>query len=281
MRRLNKDGLFSETACRERFNSLTEGTARIPTEMDDDPDARRLELETYRSTREDARNKEQAIKDKKEALERKAKEEAKVKNAQKSEEIAYKRQQAEAEKAQRAIARATAAQVRLQRANENTIAKAAHNAKMKKQEDQVAKRAAARNKGKGKEKAKVAAPKPSKIAAPKASNSNNTLALSNTEITEDTPDPRGYLCIAELQKLCDERGINTFKKGKNQLLNALQDADDEWTAEDLRKLCRSQNLNSSGSKRSMKYHLALATAQGCTSFQTGVAAARADEMDEE
>jgi len=51
MRRLNKDALFSALACRERYNAIIEGTARIPTEVDDDPDARRAEMENFRMTR--------------------------------------------------------------------------------------------------------------------------------------------------------------------------------------------------------------------------------------
>jgi len=273
MRRLNKDGLFSETACRERYNALTEGTARIPTELDDDPDTRRLELENYRVTREEARNKEQAIKDAKEAAERKAKEEAKIKNAQKAEEIAHKRQLKEQEKAQRAMQRATAAQVRSQRAAENTAAKVARNAQIKKQEAALAKRAAAKNnKGKGKEKATT-----KKAANP---NPNQTLALPNTQITEDTPDPRGYLSVADLTKMCADRGIVTFGRGKDELVAELRDADTEWSAEDLKKMCRSKGL-ATGNKCSMRYHLALAAAQVCTSFKAGLAAAEDVEMDEE
>ena len=262
MRRLNKDGLFSETACRERYNALTEGTARIPTEMDDDPDARRLELETYRESREQARNKEQAVKYAKEALDRKVKDEAKIKNAQKAEEIAYKRQQKEEEKAQRAMQRAAAAQVRSQRAGENTAAKVARNAQIKNQEVATTKKAA---KGKGKAKEKV--------TPEKASNPNNTLTLTNTKITAETPDPRGYLSVADLTKMCADRGIQVFGKGKDQLLGELRDADEEWSSLDLKKMCRSKGLNANGSKLQMKYHLALAAAQVCTSFEAGVAAA--------
>ncbi|KAF2828342.1 hypothetical protein CC86DRAFT_191948 [Ophiobolus disseminans] len=273
MRRLNKDNLFSETACRERYMAMTDGTARIPTDMDDDPDARRMQLEVYRSTREENRNKEQAIKDAKETRERKVKEAAKIKNAQKAEEIAYKRQQKEEEKAQRAMQRATAAQVRSQRATENTAAKVARNAQIKRQEDDHVKRTTPKGKGKGKEKEKV--------TAKKATNPSKTLFLTNAQISERTPDPRGYLSVADLTKMCADRGISTFGKGKDQLVADLQDADFEWSAEDLKTMCRSKGLNTSGNKVAMRYHLALAAAQVCTSFEGGVAAAMDEEMDDE
>jgi hypothetical protein len=266
MRRLNKEALFSATACRERWNALTEGTARIPTELDDDPDARRLELETFRETREQARNKVQAEKDAKEAIERKAKDEARTRNAQKAEEIAYKRQQKEEEKAQRAMQRAAAAQVRSQRAKEHATARAQRNAQIKKQNDAAAKKA---NKGKGKDKA----------APQKTSLSAETLDLPNSKITAETPDPRGYLNVTDLAKMCADRGLVTTGKEKNELLDSLKDADEEWSQSDLIKLCRAKGLNVSGGKLQMKYHLALAAAQACGSFQAGFDAAHAGDED--
>jgi DNA polymerase III alpha subunit (gram-positive type) len=274
MRRLNKDGLFSETACRERFNALTEGTARIPTNMDDEPEARLMELEAYRTAREEARNKEQAIKDRKEALERKTKEDAKIKNAQKAEEIAQKREQKEKEKAQRAMQRAAAAQVRSQRATENSNARRAHNEKMQKQEAARAKKAAkGKSKGRAKEQENVA-PKRA------ANKSSDLIAFTNAQVTDDTPDPRGFLSLKDLAELCADRGITTSRKGKGQLLSELQDADDEWSAEDLKTMCRPQNLNVTGTKRTMKYHLARKAAEAYPSFRAGVEAAQNDEMEE-
>lgn len=274
MRRLNKDGLFSEIACRERYNALTDGTARIPTSLDDDPHARLEELENYRSAREDARNKEKAIKDRKAALERKTKEEAKIKNAQKAEEIAQKREQKESEKAQRAMQRAAAAQVRAQRATENSNARRAHNMKVQKQAKKTTK-GAAKGKGKAKVKETVA---PKKKAAPKSS---ELVARINSQITDDTPDPRGFLSLEDMSEICADRGIATAGKGKEQLLSEIRDADDEWSAEDLRAMCRAQRVNVTGNKGTMKYHLARKAAEAYSSFRAGVEAAENDEMDEE
>ncbi|KAH7078003.1 hypothetical protein BKA63DRAFT_467568 [Paraphoma chrysanthemicola] len=264
MRRLHKDALFSATACRERYNALSDGTARIPTDLDDDPDARRFELETYRETREQARNKEQAEKDTKEAIQRKTKDEARTRNAQKSEEIAYKRQQKEEEKAQRAMHRAAAAQVRSQRAKEHATARAQRNAQIKKQNDAAAKKA---NKGKNRA---VTSPK-------KVSFSSDALTLSNSKVTADTPDPRGYLNDSDLVKMCANRGLDTAGKVKHELLDSLKDADDEWSQSDLKKMCRTKGLNASGGKLQMKYHLALAAAQACGSFQEGFNAAQVED----
>ncbi|KAF1842505.1 uncharacterized protein K460DRAFT_359104 [Cucurbitaria berberidis CBS 394.84] len=257
MRRLNKDTLFSATACRERYNALIEGTARIPIDMDDDPDARRAEMEAYRESREQVRNKEQGEKNAKEALERKTKDEAKVRNAQKAEETANKRAAKETEKAQRAMQRAAQAQVRAQRSVENHAAKAQRNAQLKKQkEDREAKRA--RNK--------------------RAVNANVTLTLTNIKtVTTETPDPRGYLSLQDLAKMCAGRGIQGSGKGKDQLIQELQDADEEYSQNDLKKMCRSKGLNTNGSKVQMRYQLALAAAQVCPSFAAGVEAASDDD----
>jgi hypothetical protein len=256
MRRLNKDVLYSATACRERYNALVEGIARIPTEMDDDPDARRLELETFRESREQARDIEQAEKDAKEALERKTKGEARTRNAQKAEEIAYKRQQKEEEKAQRAMQRATAAQIRSQRAQEHAIAKAQRNAQIKKQK--TASEKASRSNSKG------------NATLKQAPNLKGTLPLINSDITADTPDPRSCLSIADINRMCADRGIQTPGKSKDQLLSDLQNVDEEWSQQDLKKMCRSKGLNESGSKIYMRYQLALAAAQACKSFRAGV-----------
>jgi hypothetical protein len=266
MRRLNKDALYSATACHDRYNLLVNGTASIPTGMDDDPDTRRMELELFRESREQVRIKERDDNDAKEAIDRKAKDEAKTRNAQKAEEIAYKRQQKEEQKAQRAMQRAAAAQIRSQRAGENATAKAQRNSQLKKQTIATEKKIA---KGKGK--------------AEEAASSNDTLTLTNAEITVDTPDPRRYLSLQDLSRMCADRSIKPAGKDKAQLVSDLQDADSEWTAQDLKKMCRSKGLNGSGSKMAMRYHLALAVAQVYTSFRAGVeAAAEAGEkMDEE
>ena len=133
MRRLNKDALFSANACRERYSALINGTARIPTELDDDPETRRAELEAFRKMREVVRDKEDEEKRAKEALELKAKEDDKVRHAQNAEEKASKRALKEAEKARRAMVRATEAQRRAQRSLENQFAKAEYTTQLMKQ----------------------------------------------------------------------------------------------------------------------------------------------------
>jgi flagellar biosynthesis GTPase FlhF len=264
MRRLKKDALFSANACRERYEALVEGTARIPTEMDDDPDTRRLELENYRQTRAELREKEQTEKDAKEAIERKAKDEARTRNAQKAEETAYKRQQKEEEKAQRAMKRAAAAQVRSQRAKENSAAKAQRNAQLKKQKDA------------GEKKAPKAA-----VPTQPASNSKGSLNIARRDkLTADTPDPRSYLSLVDLTKMCTDRGIPALGKNKNQLVSDLRDADEEWSQNDLQKMCRAKGLATSSNKLQMKYQLAFAAAQVFQSFRASADAAVAagDDM---
>lgn len=262
MRRLRDNAMFSAKACRERYDTLKDGNARIPTEMDDDPDARRFEMEAYRETRLHAELKAEDEKTTKETIERKAKDEARIRNAQKAADTALKRQQREEMKAQRAMNRAAAAQVRSQRAGENAAAKTQRNVQIQKQKAAADKKA---SKGKGKGKAS-----PTK---PASNNPNTTFTIPSAKITTDTTDPRTYLAQPDLMKMCAQKGIPALSKTKAQLISALQDIDEEWTSQELEKMCRKKGLPHSGNKLEMKYYLALAAAQECRSFRAGVSAA--------
>ncbi|KAI4943967.1 hypothetical protein J4E91_009115 [Alternaria rosae] len=247
MRRLNKYALFSAKACRNRYNELIEGTARIPTEVDDDPDARRMEMEEFRMMREKTRTKEQNEKDALEAAEAKIKNDAKVLNAQKAEEIAEKRQAKEIAKAHRAMTRAAQAQIRLARANANRISKSQRNAQLK-------------------TKTKAQEAKKNKDASP-------ALTKTKKAAPKDT-DPRSYLSLSDLKKMCESRGLDLPQKmNKDSLVQALVDADGEYNQNDLKKMCRSKGLNTNTSKLVMKQSLALASAKACSSYDAGVAAA--------
>ena len=251
MRRLNEDALFSANACRERYNALMEGTARIPTEMEDNPDVRRADMEAYRKVREQVRNREKKKEDAKNALESKAKEQVRVLNAQKAEEAAKKRAAKEAEKAQRSMARATQAQIRAQRAADNQSAKTQRNAHIMK-------------------KAHVEAKKRSNRHTVQDSATWTHANLKN--ITAETPDPRGYLSLPDLSKMCLDRGLKVFGKDKDQLVQELRDKDEEWTRHELQVMCRSKGLYTHGTNLQMRHQLALATAQKYASFEAGVAA---------
>ncbi|KAH4906921.1 hypothetical protein HBI80_077810 [Parastagonospora nodorum] len=274
MRRLNKEALFSANACRERYDAIVNGTAQIPTEMDDDPDTRRYELEKYRVAREEARMKEKNEKQAHEVKERMAKDKARILNAQKAEEVAHRRQQKESEKAERALKRATAAQVRLQRAGENAAAKTKRNAQIQKQKAALDK-TISKAKGRGK----------AASTTKQAPSLNDTLTLTTSKVTTDTPDPRSYLSVQDLSKMCADRGFVTKGKDKDEMLGELRDADEEWSLADLQKMCRTKGLNVGGSKFQLRYDLAYAAAQVYKSFRAGaIAADSANEdvvMDEE
>ena len=247
MRRLNKNALFSTKACRNRYNELVKGTARIPTDMDDDPDARRMDMEEYRMMREKTRIKEQADKDALEAAEAKIKNDARVLNAQKAEEIAEKRQAKEQAKAHRAMTRAAQAQIRLARANANRISKTQRNTQIK---------------GKAQEtkKSEDASPAPTKTKTKK--------------VDPNYTDPRSYLSFLDLKKICESRGVDLPRRvDKDTLLQAIVDADDEYNQNELKKMCRSKGLNANTSKLVMKQSLALASAKACDSYDAGLAAA--------
>lgn len=244
LRDFNKDTIFSDNACRERYTALMDGTATIPSEVADDPEARRAELEAFRKSREKIRNKEQMEKDLKEARERKDKNEMKILNAQKAEETARRRAQLEQEKAQRAVERAAAAQVRAQRAMENANAQNQRNAKFKKQKQALVD---------GEQGAK---------GSPRRSKNGSPLK----HVTPNTPDPRACLSMADLNTMATSRGLNIVGKTKKEILVALRDADDEWSADDLKKMCRSKGLGNMSTNLQMKYHLALEAAKKCPSF---------------
>ncbi|KAI4686844.1 hypothetical protein J4E81_008505 [Alternaria sp. BMP 2799] len=222
---------------------------RIPTDMDDDPDARRMDMEEYRMMREKTRIKEQADKDALEAAEAKIKNDARVLNAQKAEEIAEKRQAKEQAKAHRAMTRAAQAQIRLARANANRISKTQRNTQIK-------------TKGKTPEtkKNEDASPAPTKTKTKK--------------VDPNYTDPRSYLSFLDLKKICESRGIDLPRRvDKDTLLQAIVDADDEYNQNELKKMCRSKGLNANTSKLVMKQSLALASAKACDSYDAGVAAA--------
>lgn len=246
MRRLKKDALFSPLACRERFNTLTEGTARVPTDMDDDRDTRRFEMETYCQAREVVRNKEAEEKEIQEANKRKEKESARTRNAAKSAATAKKRQKKEEDKLNRAMQRAAAATVRHSRATDNATAKSKRNEQIQKEKKD----------------------KDKKLAKRKGSSPTSTP-------TTETRDPCSYISLDELAMLSSKRGLPGLGRSKEQLLSGLQDADDEYSLGDLKKMCQAKGLDNSGDKAQLKFQLALAAARGCESFEAGVNEAKA------
>lgn len=257
MRRLNSESLFSANACRIRYGELTTGTARIPCDVDDDPDTRREELEVFRLSREVAREKEAAERETQEAMEKRVKDAVKIKNAQKAEEVANQRAAKEQVKAERAMQRAAQAQLRMQKATENQKAKTERNMQIK--------QAASTPKKRGK-KARLDTDAPTKSTPSKA------ISSKANEEDPDTIDPRSYLNMTDLTTMCANRGLPTDKT-KRELVASLADADMEWTHDQLRKMCKAKGLSAGGSKVIMRYQLALRAAQMCPSFETGMKAA--------
>lgn len=262
MRRLNKDSLFSANACRNRYGELTSGTARIPCDVDDDPDARREEFEEFRLSREAAREKEAAEKETLEIMEKRVKDSVKMKNAQKAEELANKRAANEQEKAQRAIQRAANAQLRMQKAADNQKAKMERNAQIKK--------AAATSKKRGK-----------KATEQSQATSKKAAALETTKENPETIDPRSYLNIADLVKICTRRGLPVDNKTKMDLMTSLADADLAYSCDGLRKMCKAKGLAAGGTKTVMRYQLALKEAQMFSSFEAGRKAVEKDKGEDD
>ncbi|KAF1933077.1 uncharacterized protein M421DRAFT_1638 [Didymella exigua CBS 183.55] len=263
MRRLDTDSHFSANACRVRYGQLISGTARIPCEVDDDPDTRREELEVFRLSRAVEREKEIAEKETRESLEKRVKDAVKIKNAQKAEEIANRRAAKEQEKADRALQRAAQAQLRMQKATENQKAKTERNAQIKK--------AAATSKKRGK-RAKIDAD----IDAPAKATASKAKSSKVPKDESETADPRSYLDMTDLTKLCAKRGLPTDRT-KKELVSSLVDADMEWNHEQLKKMCKAKGLNMGGTKTVMFYQLALRAAQSYPSFEAGMRVAEEDK----
>lgn len=258
MRRLDKDALFSEKACRERYTELKSGSAVIPTDLDDDPDTRRADMESYRVSREAIRNQEKAAKDLKDLEERQSKDEKSSTSAAKADEVARKRAQTAIEKSQRAAQRAIAAQLRAERAAENLTAKAQRHAQVEKQKQSTKKKIEQRKT------TSSAASSPAKTPTPGVQ--DNSVA-----------DPRRHLSLQAISSMCADRGVETDGKDKGQLLSGLQDADEEWTVDDMKKMLRLKNLQVTGTKTVLRHRLALAAAQACPSYRPGSRQVEDDE----
>jgi hypothetical protein len=252
MRRLDKDMIFSENACRERYQAIMRGTARIPTDLDDDPDARRAEMEAYREERERKRAIENAAKEEEAARDRAIKEETRLCNAQRAKQTALAREKKQQEKAQRAMRRAAQNQVKLQRAQENKTLKIQRLEKIRAQKATEKEEAVKRNRDQ---------------------NDNTPLAIRRVAdlkfVTADTPDPRSFLSFEDLQHLCKERSLRDDGRSE-ELVQRLRDADDERyrTGAELKRICRSRGLNIAGTNVMLKYQLALAEAKGYASFHS-------------
>jgi hypothetical protein len=223
------------------------GTARIPIEVDDDPDTRREEFKALCVLREAARAKEAAEQEMQETMQKRVADNAKIKTAQKAEEVADKRAAKEAEKARRAMQRAAQAQLRAQKAAENQKAKTERNAQIKKAASALKKRGR------------------------KAEADTNT-ATTESRTEADAIDPRSYLNMTDLTTLCANRGLPTGRT-KKELVASLIDADMEWTHDQLRKMCKAKGLSAAANKVVMRYQLALKAAQMCPSFEAGMKAA--------
>ncbi|KAF2791475.1 hypothetical protein K505DRAFT_363785 [Melanomma pulvis-pyrius CBS 109.77] len=249
MRRLNQDAIFSAKACTSRYQALMDGTAKIPSELDDDPEARFAEMEAYRMEREQIREAERQEKEEKCALQRKIKDESRLRNAQKAEEAATRQKEMMNKRAEKAMKRAAQSQLKAQRARENE-------SNRKIQLERI--------------KAEKAAEEVARVQKRKKMNRNTTLTVSRVDsfksVNADTPDPRSYLSIEDLQTLCSERSLSTMGRSTSEFVQRLRDADDQYSLNDIKNVCRSRGLNTAGNKVQLKYNLALAIAKKFTSF---------------
>lgn len=245
MRRIDKNSMFSATACRDRYDALITGKAVIPSALDDNPAARLAEMEAYRDSREAIRAREEEQKQARHALDQQCKDSHRVRNAQKLQELADQRVAKETEKAERALLRAKQAQSRAQKAREDLAARLKRNAKIKQQQQDNIKQA---NPGK------------------------NTAGSANDSTASDDngpPDPRGLLSAEDLTGICVDEGLAVAGKTPKALLAELRAAEDKLSMNELRARCLAAGLSGGGTKLQMKYRLALTAAHGCPSYDAG------------
>ncbi|KAF2687213.1 hypothetical protein K458DRAFT_429165 [Lentithecium fluviatile CBS 122367] len=255
MRRLDKSAMFGANACRERYTAMIDGTAVIPTDQDDDPDARRLEMEMFRQKREVERAVEQAEKDKKEAQQQRIKDEARSRQAKKAAETAVRRDKMRQEKANRAVKRAAQASIRAQKSSAHKKKKAERHAAIRAEKDAE--------------------------EAEKLRKKVRTEALNPKNFMADSPDPRADLSFDDLQMLCADRDLSK-KGGKTEILRRLIAADEALKTTELKALLRSKGISLGGNNTQMRLQLALANAMGCPSYQgPGAINEAAEEGDDE
>lgn len=243
MRRLNKDSIFSASACRARYMALVDGTASIPVDEADDPHAARLQQQLFCAQREAARNAEAERKAREAAEVRRIKDEARARQAQKSASIAARRENAAVKKAARAMHRAAQAQLKSQRAVENNTRKKERNDAI------IAKREAdsARKQYLGRMK----------------EFSPRTIG----RVTEDTPDPRARVSRTDLRGMCAERNLPARSNSKSELIKILRKEEDKLNTTDLRRIIKDKGISLGGDKLMMQYQLALFAAKNCDSYR--------------
>jgi hypothetical protein len=233
MRKEDTQVNFSAQACKDRWTALINGTALIPTELDDDLERRSKENEARKEALERQRiQKEEELKqaEKLNRLTRMAEESAKLENASKQEKTANKRAKHIAEKAARAEQRAAKLLAKVKKAEENKLKKTQRAAQLK-------------QKGPN---------------ATIAANTSNPLPVrpATQSVDSDSEDPRLVLDRGQLKKLCEDRSLSGEAKTKRELLIRLQTADLAMTIEELKAKCRAQGLNTSGNKEVLRFQLA-------------------------
>ncbi|ORY02933.1 hypothetical protein BCR34DRAFT_667558 [Clohesyomyces aquaticus] len=252
MRKLNKDAMFTEKACKDRYQALIAGTASIPIDEDEPENqvVRRMEMEKYREEREYIRQKERIEKEEAEQAKLRAKTAEREGVEQRKEAMARKKAAAEQEKAERVAEREAARQAKIQKMQDEK------DARLKEAERVKAEKLAKENAAKAR-KEKMNPHTPVKV--------NRVDEFK--KITEETPDPRRVLSLDDLKTLCTKRKLPVDGDDMEELVKRLREADNKLKLNDLKLLNRSRGLNTAANKCHMIYQLATLEAQGCPSYK--------------
>ncbi|OCK76642.1 hypothetical protein K432DRAFT_408006 [Lepidopterella palustris CBS 459.81] len=245
MRKIDPDVIFSSAACQERYSALVGGTATIPIDLDDDPLQRREELQAYQEAREHAREEEREKKARADHIAKMADEASKLEWAKKMEEAAVRRNAKEQAKAQRAADRYAKHQIAAQNAAANK-----------------------RRKGEKFGKIKAIVDENPVFADPATAIAIN---VNLRRIGPNTPDPRSFLSLSDLRTLCTSRSLSKEGRARSELVDRLREADAKWTMEDLKSMCRSKGMNTSGNKNLLRHMLAEVEARPFESYKKSMA----------
>ncbi|KAF2016282.1 hypothetical protein BU24DRAFT_480872 [Aaosphaeria arxii CBS 175.79] len=246
MRRADKDCIFSEKACRDRYQALMNGTAKIPTALDDDPEARRKEVEALHQKQEEKQAAEALKMQKKAEKEQTFRDKQLERSAEKAKAAATMQAARLKENVERSLKRAQEAQLKLQRAEDNRIA---------------------RDKQLADVRARKVAAKDGKVKQTHNENPNPSFSLKEdtekaSKSANDGPStPRSALSMKHLQELCRRRYLPEEAQTTQELVKRLEDADNKCSLQQLKTECRSRGLNVTGNKSDLRRQLAVADAK--------------------
>lgn len=244
MANLNPSSAFSAKACRERFISITNGTALIPTSLDDDPAQRIRERDARIETRNNARISQEAAIATEQELERLRVNAARIAKANAREEASVRKAHSLAEKAKAAADKAATRMAEAAAAQKLSLARAEKAQLLRTGPSGISNMLP----NAGGELKRIEAPK-----GPVTSNATKSRAVVLCKVD----DPRSQLSTSQLKHLCKQRKLPT-SHNREELLKNLDSSAERMKVAELKGMLRGFGLPITGSREVLKYRLAQA-----------------------